>query len=156
MRVLIAAVGRLRGKARDGPEAALIAEYLRRLPWQVTVAEVPQSRAQAAVQRKAEEAAALDRLLPAGHVLVALDAHGRDLDSAALAAWLGRLAGDGRGEIAFVVGGPDGLAPELAGRAALRLAFGRQTWPHLLVRAMLAEQLYRAYTILEGHPYHRA
>lgn len=156
MRILIAAVGRLRGRAREGPEAALVAEYLRRLPWPVKLVEVAQSRAPTAEQRKAEEAAALDRAVPQGHVLVALDEHGRDLDSAGLADWLGRLSGEGRGDLAFVIGGPDGLAPELAGRAVLRLAFGRQTWPHLLVRAMLAEQLYRAYTIREGHPYHRA
>lgn len=156
MRILIAAVGRLRGRARDGPEAALIAEYLRRLPWQVAVTEIDQSRAATASLRKAEEAAALDRAIPASHVLLALDERGEDLGSAALAARLDRLRQDGRPELAVMIGGPDGLHPDLAGRAVLRLAFGRQTWPHLLVRAMLAEQLYRAYTILEGHPYHRA
>ncbi|MEQ8348832.1 MAG: 23S rRNA (pseudouridine(1915)-N(3))-methyltransferase RlmH [Sneathiellaceae bacterium] len=156
MRILIAAVGRLRGRARDGPEAMLVAEYLKRLPWQVAVTEIDQSRAATASQRKAEEAAALDRAVPATHVLMALDERGEDLGSTALAARLDRLRQDGRADLAVLIGGPDGLHPDLAGRAALRLAFGRQTWPHLLVRAMLAEQLYRAYTILEGHPYHRA
>jgi len=156
MRILIAAVGQARGRARDGPEAALVAEYLRRLPWQVQVAEVAQSRAAEAGRRKAEEAAALDRILPAGHALVALDERGEDLASTELAARLDRLRQDGQLPIAFAIGGPDGLDPDLAARARFRLAFGRQTWPHLMVRAMLAEQIYRAYTILEGHPYHRS
>lgn len=156
MRILIAAVGQTRGRQRHGPEAALVEEYLRRLPWQVLLSEVAPSRAAEVVRRKAEEAAALDRLLPAGHALVALDEQGEDMPSRELAGRLHRLRLEGQLPVAFVIGGPDGLAPALCARARFRLAFGRQTWPHLMVRAMLAEQIYRAYTILEGHPYHRA
>ncbi|MFC3228307.1 23S rRNA (pseudouridine(1915)-N(3))-methyltransferase RlmH [Marinibaculum pumilum] len=156
MRLLIAAIGRARGKSRDGPEARLLAEYLKRLPWQVSLTELPQSRAATADQRKAEEAAALQRAVPAGHRRIVLDERGEDLGSAAIAAWLDRQRQDGGAAVAVLIGGPDGLEPGLAARADLRLAFGRQTWPHMLVRAMLAEQLYRAYTILENHPYHRA
>lgn len=156
MRLLIAAIGRSRGKSRDGPEASLLAAYLKRMPWQVALTELPQSRAATVAQRKAEEAAALERAVPAGHQRIALDERGEDLGSTAIAAWLDRRRQEGRPEVAILIGGPDGLDPAVVAGADLRLAFGRQTWPHMLVRAMLAEQLYRAYTILENHPYHRA
>ena len=86
---------------------------------------------------------------------MALDERGRDLTSVAFAERLGRWRDDGVRDLAFVIGGADGLAPAVRDRAALTLAFGRATWPHMLVRTMLAEQIYRAQTILTGHPYHR-
>ena len=85
-----------------------------------------------------------------------LDQRGESLDSAAFAALLGRWRDDGRPAAVFVIGGADGLAPSLRDKAQLRLAFGAATWPHQLVRVMLLEQIYRAATILAGHPYHRA
>jgi 23S rRNA (pseudouridine1915-N3)-methyltransferase len=87
---------------------------------------------------------------------VALDEAGRQLDSAGLARRIARWQDQGHGTLAFVIGGPDGLASSVLDRAEATLAFGRMTWPHRLVRVMLAEQLYRASTILSGHPYHRA
>ena len=102
------------------------------------------------------EAEALLAGVPPGAVLVALDERGRDLASTELAERLGAWRDDGIREAGFVIGGPDGLAPAVTERADLLLAFGRATWPHMLVRAMLAEQLYRAASILAGHPYHRA
>ncbi len=105
------------------------------------------------VEAEAEELLAA---VPPGAALVALDERGRDLTSEALAGQLGRWRDEGARAAAFLIGGPDGLGAAARERASLVLSLGRMTWPHMLVRAMLAEQLYRATTILAGHPYHRA
>ena len=104
----------------------------------------------------AEEAGRLIAALPAGGMVVALDERGKSLTSPDFAGHVGRARDAGRGAFAFVIGGPDGLAGEVRARADLVLSFGALTWPHQLVRVLLAEQLYRAMTILAGHPYHRA
>lgn len=154
MRLTIAAVGRL----RQGPEAVLAADYLDRfartgrgigLP-PVSVAEV-----EAKAGGMAAEAELLARAIPTGAAIVTLDERGAMLTSPEFAA---RLAGwrDGGRDAAFVIGGADGIAPALRDRAEASISFGRMVWPHLLVRVMLAEQLYRAATILAGTPYHRA
>ena len=122
----------------------------------LTLREVEVSRAATAPLRKQAEAEALLAGMADGAVLVALDERGRDLASTELAQRLGTWRDEGIREAGFVIGGPDGLAPAITERADLLLAFGRATWPHMLVRAMLAEQLYRAASILAGHPYHRA
>jgi 23S rRNA (pseudouridine1915-N3)-methyltransferase len=106
-------------------------------------------------RRLAEEGARLSNALSREAVLIALDENGRNLTSRALAARIGAWQRQGRSELAFLIGGPDGLDPALLERADLVLALGRMTWPHRLVRVLLAEQLYRAATILAGHPYHR-
>lgn len=103
----------------------------------------------------AEEGALLAAAIPVGATVIALDERGRDLASTAFAERIGKWIDDGVADLAFVIGGADGLLPALRERAALTLCFGKLTWPHLLVRIMLAEQLYRAHTILTGHPYHR-
>jgi 23S rRNA (pseudouridine1915-N3)-methyltransferase len=159
MDVVILAVGRL----KSGPESELCARYLDRATklgpglgfqgWQVH--EIRESRATETLARKAEEGAQI-RAAVGGGRLVCLDERGEDLDSAGLADWLRGEADAGRARAVFAIGGADGLDPALAGAADRRVAFGRQTWPHQLVRIMLAEQLYRAMTILAGHPYHRA
>ena len=115
--------------------------------------------AKGAVRPERQVEAEADELLaavPPGAALVALDERGRDLTSEALAGQLGRWRDEGARAAAFLIGGPDGLGAAARERAALVLSLGRMTWPHMLVRAMLAEQLYRATTILAGHPYHRA
>ena len=94
--------------------------------------------------------------VPQGARLVALDERGKNLDSPAFAALMGRWQDDGLGDLAFAIGGPDGLSPAVLERADLTLSLGPMTWPHLLVRVLLVEQLYRAQSILDGHPYHRA
>lgn len=160
MRLAILAVGR----ARAAPEALLAAGYLKRagaiapglgFP-KIALHEVETSKARSAELRRAEEASRLTAKLAKGTALVALDARGENLASAALAAQLASLRDAGTRDLGFVIGGPDGLAPELVKKARWCLAFGAQTWPHLLVRPMLAEQLYRALSILASHPYHRA
>ena len=104
----------------------------------------------------AREAELLRAALPRGAVRIALDERGKTLDSAAFARRLGAWCEEGRPALGFWIGGAEGLHPELRAEADLVLSFGAMTWPHLLVRALLAEQLYRAETILTGHPYHRA
>jgi 23S rRNA (pseudouridine1915-N3)-methyltransferase len=144
------------GRGRDAPIDALFAEYARRCPWPVRLVEV-QPRGAVPPERRADaEAVLLLAAVPPGAVVVALDRRGRDLTSEEIAARLGAWREAGRRAAAFLIGGPDGLAEGALTAADLRLAFGRQTWPHRLVRAMVAEQLYRATTILAGHPYHRA
>lgn len=154
MRLTLAAVGRL----RQGPEVALVSDYLDRfartgrplgLP-AVTVAEV-----EAKAGGMEAEAALLERARPAGAVLVTLDERGAMLTSPEFAARLAGWRDQGR-DACLMIGGADGLAPALRGKADLSISLGRMVWPHLLVRVMLAEQLYRAATILAGSPYHRA
>ena len=104
----------------------------------------------------AAEADLLARAVPSGALLVTMDERGAVMSSPEFAAQLAKWQGDGRQDVAFVIGGADGIAPVLRAKADASLSFGRMVWPHLLVRVMLAEQLYRAATILGGGPYHRA
>ena len=152
MDLLILAVGR----CREPAVSSLVEDYSRRCAWVMRVREVS---ARSAVRPERQVEAEADELLaavPPGAALVALDERGRDLTSEALAGQLGRWRDEGARAAAFLIGGPDGLGAAARERASLVLSLGRMTWPHMLVRAMLAEQLYRATTILAGHPYHRA
>lgn len=160
MRVLVAAVGRL----KEGPERELAAWYRKRADAtgrslglrDIEIIEIRESRAPDVERRRVEESIALANVIPDGAVVVVLDQRGESLDSPALAGLLREWRAEDRAAVCFIVGGADGLAPSLIGRAKVRLAFGKATWPHQLVRVMLLEQLYRAGTILAGHPYHRA
>ncbi len=160
MRLIIAAVGRLKA----GPERELADRYRDRVEKtgraiglrSIEVVEVRESRAQDAGRRMLEESIALANLGPDGAVTIVLDERGVNLDSNSVSNDLRGWRDAGRSAAFFAIGGPDGLAPELKERADLTLAFGAATWPHQLVRIMLLEQLYRAVTILSGHPYHRA
>jgi 23S rRNA (pseudouridine1915-N3)-methyltransferase len=160
MRLIVAAIGRL----KQGPERELAAWYCKRaaatgrpLGWrQVEIIEIRESRAPDRDRRRTEESIALANIIPDGALVAALDERGENLDSAALAGLIRQWRADGRACACFIIGGADGLAPRLMERAKVRLAFGTATWPHQLVRIMLLEQIYRAGTILSGHPYHRA
>ena len=152
MRLTIAAVGR----ARPGPLRDLFADYVGRSTWPITLREVEARKGLTGAALKREEASLLLGALPAGAATVVLYERGRDLDSAGLARILARWRDEARGDTAFVIGGADGHDDSVRDRADLLLSFGRLTWPHMLARAMLAEQIYRAQTILSGHPYHRA
>ena len=159
MRLVVIAIGRL----KQGPERELADRYRgrfedigRKLGFRgLDIHEIPESRARDAEQRICDEAAALLAQVPAGAVLVALDEKGKNIDSAAFAGHLGRWRDESVASTVFVVGGADGLSPELRRKAQLSVAFGAATWPHQIVRVMLLEQIYRAATILAGHPYHR-
>ena len=145
MDIIIAAIGKLKGE-----EQALFKRYANRLRWKVKIVEKPERGS------KSEEAKLLATSLAPAKKLVALDERGEDMSSVKLARWIDRHLEDGDKPLAFIIGGADGLDPDLIAQADLRLRFGSQTWPHQLVRVLLAEQLYRAQTILDGHPYHKA
>lgn len=155
MRVTILAIGRLRG----GPEAELVADYLARFDKTGRPIGLGPARVIEIEDRKgagpAAEAALIEAALPKGAVLAALDERGQALTSPDFAAVLRRLADTGTRDLALAIGGADGLAPEIRDRADYLVALGPMVWPHMLVRVMLAEQLYRAATILAGGPYHR-
>jgi 23S rRNA (pseudouridine1915-N3)-methyltransferase len=157
MRIVVAAIG----KARAVPEQALFDAYARRLarsgPAGLTLelVEAEERRKLAGDALRKAEAELLLARLPKDAMLVALDARGKPLASEAFANHLTRWRDEGVSDLAFVIGGADGLDPALLKRARFVLSLGVMTWPHLLVRAMLAEQIYRAQTILLGHPYHR-
>ena len=148
---------------KQGPERELVARYLDRATLSgkslglsgFTVTELTESRAGSAASRKAEEAKALTAQLPAAGLTIALDERGKTLGSDDFAHRLARWRDDGKPAVSFVIGGADGLDPAFVQSATLTLSFSPLTWPHQLVRIMLAEQLYRATTILSGHPYHR-
>jgi 23S rRNA (pseudouridine1915-N3)-methyltransferase len=142
------------GRLRSGPERDLFDRYNTRLRPRLTEVEVPEARGDAATIKR-QEAAGLLAALPRGCFEVALDLGGAMLDSEAFAAMLARWAEAAR-PIGFVIGGAEGLDQAVIGRADFVLSLGALTWPHFLVRAMLAEQLYRAQAIATGHPYHRA
>lgn len=155
MRIHVIAVGRARG----GPEQELFQSYGRRLKWPVTLKEVEEKRKLPAAELKLREGELLLAALPeraAGAVMVALDESGKRLSSAAFAKQLGLWRDRGIADLAFLIGGADGLSDAVRGRADLLLSLGDMTWPHLLVRVLLIEQLYRGQSILAGHPYHRA
>lgn len=152
MRVTIAAVGRL----REAPLKALFDDYAGRSTWPIQVKEVEEKRKLAPAERMESEARLLAASLPDKATLIVLDQRGKVLSSEAFAAQLGRLRDEGLQDLGFVIGGADGLTTDWRRKARLVLSFGAMTWPHLLARVMLAEQLYRAQSILAGHPYHRA
>jgi 23S rRNA (pseudouridine1915-N3)-methyltransferase len=160
MRIIVAAIGRL----KQGPETELAERYRKRAAQvgrslglrEVEIVAIRESRAEDASKRMIEESIALATIIPQGAAVVLLDPRGDNLDSAGLANQLAKWRGAAKPVAVFVIGGPDGLAASLADKADVKLAFGAATWPHQLVRVMLMEQLYRAATILTGHPYHRA
>jgi 23S rRNA (pseudouridine1915-N3)-methyltransferase len=131
-----------RGKIGRGPEAELVERYLKRLSWPAKITELPESGGRAP---------------PAAEngVTILLDEKGEQLPSLELAHRLERWRDEGKREARFLIGGADGFGDAERDAADLLLAFGRSTWPHLLARAMLAEQLWRATSILANHPYHR-
>jgi 23S rRNA (pseudouridine1915-N3)-methyltransferase len=153
MRILIAAVGR----AKAGPERALFEHYQARLqpPFSLELKEVEEKRPLQGAELKAREAALLLGVVPKGALVIALDEKGKSQPSTEFANKIGGWRDEGIRDVAFLIGGADGLDAAIRKQARLSLSFGAQTWPHMLVRGLLAEQVYRAQCILGGHPYHR-
>ncbi len=159
MRLVIAAVGR----TRQGAEVDLIGTYrartnelARNLGFsELDIIEV-EARGLTGTKRNEREAQLLLNAVPEGALCVTLDEKGKEMSSHAFAQWLKQLRDDGTKTCCFLIGGADGLSPAAKAKAAHCLSLGPMTWPHLLVRTMLSEQLYRALSILAGHPYHRA
>jgi 23S rRNA (pseudouridine1915-N3)-methyltransferase len=159
MRLIVAAVGRLKDAERE-----LCERYAKRVDASgralglgpLSLSELNESRAAAADARKADEAARLLKAASAASLRVVLDEAGKPLTSEAFAKWIAATRDGGCKAVSFLIGGPDGHGPEAMQGAALKLSLGPMTLPHGLARALLIEQLYRATTILSGHPYHRA
>jgi 23S rRNA (pseudouridine1915-N3)-methyltransferase len=159
MRVILLAVGRM----KKGPETELVARYLKRAEQAgrqiglrgIEIIEIKESRAPDAGKRMIEESIALANVIPDAAITIMLDERGESLGSADFADHVRKWRDGGVPAAVFIVGGPDGLAQSLRDKAKLKLAFGAATWPHQMVRIMLLEQIYRAITILSGHPYHR-
>jgi len=160
MKVYVHAVGRMKA----GPEKELADRYLDRFAKAGAalgldfggVAELAESRAQTAGERQADEATRLKTQFAPGAAVILLDERGKNIPSQDFADRIAAFRDSGRKATALVIGGPDGHDASLRAGADLVLSFGALTWPHQMVRIMLAEQLYRAATILSGHPYHRA
>lgn len=152
MKIVIAAAG----KFRSHPEKALYDQYVRRLPWQTSLVEIGEKKTKNSGRRDRLKSPALQSAIPEGAVVIALDEGGTAFSSQKFAEKIGDWQDLGVRNLAFLIGGADGLSPDILGAADETLSLGPMTWPHLLVRALLAEQLYRASTILSGHPYHRA
>ena len=155
MRVHICAVGRL----RSGPEATLIDDYTTRFDrtgralglGPLTLTEVEDKKGGG----MSAEAALLERAIPKGAMIVTMDERGKTLTSPDFASKLADWRDNGRQDVAFVIGGADGIDPSLRVQSDFSISFGQMVWPHMLARAMLTEQLYRAASILAGSPYHR-
>ncbi len=159
MKMQLLCVGRL----KEESERAVVTRYLQRFTQiarpigfgDLSIVELAESRAKSADERKVAEAVELRKKIPDGAKILALDERGKSLSSTELASWLAETRDAGVRDLTMIIGGPDGLEASLSANAALQLSFGRMTMPHGLVRAVLTEQLYRAATILTGHPYHR-
>jgi 23S rRNA (pseudouridine1915-N3)-methyltransferase len=160
MKLTIFAVGRM----KSGPEMELVSRYIDRIAKTGRalglefdgLTEISESRAGTSELRKAEEGEKCAALLrDSSTALILLDERGKSLPSRDFAGRLAQMRDSGTGRAVLAIGGPDGHGAELRARADLVISFGSQTWPHQLARIMLAEQLYRAITILSGHPYHR-
>jgi len=160
MHVSVYAVGRMKA----GPERELAGRFLDRFAKAgpavgldfTGVTEIPESRAASVDERRREEGQRLIARKDGATAFILLDERGKDIGSEELARSISRFGESGRKNLVFAIGGPDGHDPALRDGADLVLSFGKLTWPHQLVRVMLAEQLYRSATILSGHPYHRA
>jgi 23S rRNA (pseudouridine1915-N3)-methyltransferase len=160
MRIVVAAIGRM----KQGPERELAERFRKRAVASgrstglrdIDIIEIKESRAGDAQRRMLEESIAIANVIPDKAVTVILDERGESMNSASFAGRLQGWRSEDRPAVIFIVGGSDGLATSLRENAHLRLAFGTATWPHQLVRIMLLEQIYRAVTIISGHPYHRA
>lgn len=154
MRLHLCVVGRL----RKGPEAELISDYLKRfenIGRSMGLGPVSIHEVEAKKSDMADEAELLRRHIPKGAVIMALDERGKLLTSPEFAGKLADWRDQGRGDLAIIIGGADGIDPRLRAHADFSLSFGKMVWPHMLARVMLSEQLYRAASILSGAPYHR-
>lgn len=151
MRITIVVIGRIKA----GPERELYERYVKRISWPIALKEIDDRAKLTVPERRRREARSILDACPEGAILCVLDGRGAAITSEALAYKLGDWRDQGVGDLAFVIGGDGGLDDSVLRRAEIVLSFGAMTWPHMLARAMLAEQLYRAQQILAHHPYHR-
>lgn len=145
MKATIIAIGKCK---KNSPEAAIIEEYIKRSGWQLSIKEKDNSN-------QKDEAAFLTSSIPNGAKVIVLDERGKNMKSTELAAQIADWQLNGISEICFLIGGADGHLQSTRDMADLILSFGKLTLPHMLMRAVLSEQIYRIQTIISGHPYHR-
>ncbi|PCI33875.1 MAG: 23S rRNA (pseudouridine(1915)-N(3))-methyltransferase RlmH [Alphaproteobacteria bacterium] len=151
MHLTIISVGRL----KQGPEKQQIETYLKRCPWPIKLIEVEEKRRIKGAERMAREGDLISKALPDGAFVIALDERGKSLRSEGFATLIRDHQDQGRAHLTFLIGGADGYDAKIKQRANLLLRLSDMTWPHMMVRVMLTEQLYRASCILSGHPYHK-
>ena len=151
MRITIIAVGRLRA----GPEKSLLDHFINRMSWPVKIREVEEKKNLTGEALKRREGELILENIPKSAQVIALDERGEEISSRAFAKKISDWQDDGIGDLCIAIGGADGLDEAVRRRANHTISFGRLTWPHMLVRGMLVEQLYRAQQIIAGHPYHR-
>ena len=152
MKITVAAIGKVKA---NSAEMQLAENYLKRLPWECQFKEIEEKRNLPAEKLKEREAELLCSLVPDSAVKIVLDEHGKQYDSVAFSQMLSNFQEDGRANIGFFIGGAYGHGIALKKQADITISLGKMTWPHVMVRTMLAEQIYRAYTISSGHPYHK-
>lgn len=152
MDIIIACIGHM----KPSPELDLLSKYIKQTRWNVVVREFEDKKPGSVEERKKREGALLLSAVPAAAKIVVMDERGKLLSSEKFAKRLGDWQDESVPAVVFLIGGADGHSEEIRKKADLILAFGEMTWPHMLARVMLAEQIYRAKTILDGHPYHRA
>lgn len=152
MQIIISAIGRLKKKT---PEDELIQDYLKKTKWAVSIKEFEEKRNLTKDQLKEAESQLLLSSVPKGGKIIALDEKGKTPSSREFAELIGKWEDEGVSTISFLIGGANGHADDLKDVADYKLSFGRMTLPHMLARVVLVEQIYRAKTILDGHPYHK-
>lgn len=152
MRITIAAIGKL---TANSPEHSLLTQFKKRLPWKLDIKEFQVKKQLPTPQLKEMESELLLGAVPDGAKMIALDERGKTLTSPEFASTLQQWQDDGFNQFAFLIGGAAGHGSSIYQKSHLQISFGKMTWPHMMVRAMLCEQLYRAHTINTGHPYHK-
>ena len=140
---------------KKSPENEILETYLKRCPWNVKIIEVEERRPIKGAERMAREGDLLLNAIPDGATVVALDERGKEMRSTVFAEKIRTFQDNGTNNLVFLIGGADGYDEKVKAKADIKISFGSMTWPHMMVRAMLGEQLYRASTILQGHPYHK-
>lgn len=143
------------GKIKKDPIKGLYEDYMKRLPWKLQVIELEEKKQFVSPQRKEKEGELILQAIPEGAKVIALDEKGKDLTSPAFAKKIQDWQTHGTSHLVFIIGGADGLSQAVKDKADLMLCLGQMTWPHKMVRLLIIEQLYRAHTILTGHPYHK-
>jgi 23S rRNA (pseudouridine1915-N3)-methyltransferase len=142
------------GKLRNGPLKDLMQDYTERIRWPLTIQEI-EAKSKSPKEQHAEENTKILSAIEKTDYIIALDQRGREITSNDFAKKIDNLQNNGIRKLSFVIGGSEGLTEEVRSRADILVSFGRQTWPHMLARIMLLEQIYRAQQILAGHPYHK-
>lgn len=144
------------GKYKNSPEMEIFTSYLKRTPWKIELKELEVKKNASGEVLKNLEGELILNSIPENSVIITLDENGKNITSTALAENIRNWQISGKSHFTFIIGGAFGLSDKVKSSSDISLAFGKLTWPHLLIRAMISEQIYRVYTILEGHPYHKA